>query len=284
MDLEKAKAVAEERPDGEETPEELCQKAWTMTARLLTRAPSALSRSSEAPLAQFLFASLDGAVKAAKSVARGGDAPAELRAVERLELAVRLLAVLLTKTPGALDRLAARAPRCEEVSEDTPVGRAAAASAPVAFEQLTLRLLDVTLACRPARHVAPDEADQPISRLRGNLAVLLGALCDAQGGDNAPPALRELDLAPVVEAAVDMMRKERGAVQNNLGVFVTKLAQSARYKQDVRDANGMESLHQIQLPRVQAQQAEANRQHRIATNTDAKKAEIERRRNLKGLD
>lgn len=286
MDAKKAADIATVEPaEGDETPEELCNKAWMMTARMLTRSPAALSQRSEGPLLKLLFASLDGGTKAAKVVSRGSDAAEDLRAVERVELSVRMLAVLLTKTPGALSRLADIAPRCEEVDEDTPVGRAEGSAAlPVAFEQLSLRLLDIALACRPLKHVLPDESEQPISRLRGNLAVLLGALCDAQSGDNAPPALRELDLSPVVEVAVDMLRKERGAVQNNIGVFVTKLAQNSRYKQDVRDAKGLESLHQIQLPRVQAQKSEAVRQHRIANNTDARRAETERRKNLRGLD
>lgn len=50
----------------------------------------------------------------------------------------------------------------------------------------------------------------------------------AQATDGAPPALRNLDLSPLVDPYVDALRKERGAVQNNIGVFITRMAQSTR--------------------------------------------------------
>ena len=51
----------------------------------------------------------------------------------------------------------------------------------------------------------------------------------------------------VVPVLVEMLRKERGSAQHNLGVSVTKLAQNPRYRDQVRELNGLESLHQIQF-------------------------------------
>jgi len=286
MDFEKAKTCVAARPGSDETPEELTSRAFTLVARLLTRAPGALSLAREAQLVRLLHAALEGGSKPMRAVSKGGDASAaDQEAIERLELCVRIVAVLITKTPGGLDRLTERAPRIEEVSDETALGTSSSSSAaPVCFRDLSKRLLDIAGASRPSGHVDPDEASGPASRLRGNLALLFGALCEAQMGDSAPPSLRELDFSPIVETYIDVMRKERGAVQNNIGVFVTKLAQNPRYKQKVRDANGMESLHQIQLPKVEAQKAEAARKHRMVTNSDARAAEITRLKGLKGMD
>merc|ERR1719221_9142 len=119
--------------------------------------------------------------------------------------------------------------------------------------------------------------------LRGNLALLLGALCEAQGRDGAPPALRGLDLSPLVGMWVGALKKERGAAQHNIGVCVTRLAQSARYRQQVRDLNGIETLHQVQLPKVEAEKAEAARVHRLETSVEARKFEADRLRKLRDL-
>ena len=52
-------------------------------------------------------------------------------------------------------------------------------------------------------------------------------------------------------------------MQQNIGVCLTRLAQNPQYRQRVRDLNGIESLHQIMLPKVEAQKAEASRLHRL---------------------
>merc|ERR1712008_366525 len=91
--------------------------------------------------------------------------------------------------------------------------------------------------------------------------------------ESASPALRELNLSPLVRTFVSLLRKERGRAQQNIGVCMTRLAQSSRYRQQVRDLNGIESLHQIQLPHVQAQKAEAERLHRLNASVDAQISE-----------
>ncbi len=60
-----------------------------------------------------------------------------------------------------------------------------------------------------------------------------------------------LGLAGIVEPMIEMLRKERGNAQDNAGVCVTKLAMNEQYKPFVRMLNGFESLHQIQLAKVQ---------------------------------
>merc|ERR1711907_576113 len=108
-----------------------------------------------------------------------------------------------------------------------------------------------------------------ISRMRGNLALLFARLVEAHAESDASPALKQLNFEPLVDIFIDWLRKERGPVQQNIGVGLTRLAQNPQYRQRVRDLNGMESLHQIMLPKVQAQKAEASRQHRLKENTGA---------------
>lgn len=57
-------------------------------------------------------------------------------------------------------------------------------------------------------------------------------------------------MAPLLE----MLRRERGGAQHNLGVCITKLASNG-YREEVKELNGLESLHQIQLPKVNEQKA-----------------------------
>lgn len=190
-----------------------------------------------------------------------------------------MVALIITKTPGAFDRLTQRANRCEELPDDAPVGKSTCAGPAICFSELAARLIEIAQAAKPSVHVPPDQEGSAISRLRGNLAVLLGTLCDAQALEDATPQLRAVDFTPLVETYVDTLRRERGSVQNNIGVFVTKLASNQRYKKAVRDVGGMEALHQIQLPKVETQKAAEQRKHRIETNTDARIAEIQRRKN-----
>ena len=52
---------------------------------------------------------------------------------------------------------------------------------------------------------------------------------------------------------LEMFRRERGAAQHNLGVCITKFCSNGRYRERVKEGNGLESLHQIQLPKVNDQ-------------------------------
>merc|ERR1712166_534027 len=107
-----------------------------------------------------------------------------------------------------------------------------------------------------------DESGIPL-RIRGNLALMFTRLCKDQQSEGAPRCLVEMDLGLVVPTFVECLRKDRGPAQHNSGVCVTQLARNERYKQQVRDLKGFESLHQIQLPKVEVQKEEAMRQHRI---------------------
>jgi len=193
-----------------------------------------------------------------------------------------MLSVLIVKTPGGLDRLVEKMPRVEELPDGARAPPAPAGPA-VPFGGLVQRLAALLRALQPRAHAAPDDEGSTLSRMRGNLAVLFSRLSDEQAREDAAPALREADFSPLVSAFMDCLRKERGAVQQNIGVCVTRLAHNPRYRQQVRDLNGIESLHQIQLPKVEAEKAEAARQHRLETSAEARKAEAQRLRRLRDL-
>merc|ERR1740121_3132647 len=123
MDPSKAASATQGSTDPEDGPEALAARSRTLVARLLSRAPDCLSIPLEAELLQHLFADLEGTPKAvARAASVAEDEPAG-EAVERLELTVRMLAVLITKTPGALDRLAQKVPQIEEVDDSAAVGK-----------------------------------------------------------------------------------------------------------------------------------------------------------------
>lgn len=246
--------------------------AEMLAARLLAASPGSAPPALQEELARRL----------ARVIQKGAPTAghADSQAVERLERAVRMLTILSTKTPGGLERLTGWAPRVEELPDGTE-GAGAQAEPSVVFGALAGDLVKLALRVQPKDYLTPDQEGGPESRLRGNLALLFGALCEAQGRDGAPPALRGLDLSPLVGMWVGALKKERGAAQHNIGVCVTRLAQSARYRQQVRDLNGIETLHQVQLPKVEAVKAKAEKQHRLETSTEARKFELHRRQQLR---
>merc|ERR1712182_101793 len=75
---------------------------------------------------------------------------------------------------------------------------------------------------------------------------------DLQQKADTPEAIQTFNLGPTVDILIDYLKKERSAVQNNAGVGLTKLAQNPMYRQRVRDLNGFESLHQIQMKNIEA--------------------------------
>merc|ERR1719453_2486008 len=99
--------------------------------------------------------------------------------------------------------------------------------------------------------------------MRGNLALLFSKIVEAQSAAEAPPCLKQLNFEPLVDICVDWLRKERGPAQQNIGTCLTRLAQNPQYRQRVRDLNGIESLHQIMLPKVNQQKEDASRQHKL---------------------
>lgn len=245
----------------------------TLVSRLVGLAPAALSRVVEADILKRLYKILErcGNFSEVRAGVQGSEDAKVQTALERLDLTIRTLTTVLMKTPGALDRLIERRAQIEEVPDGVD-SLPALEDPAVPFGELATRLLELAAALQPRRHVSPDEEGLVLSRIRGNLALLLGNLCEVQSRDDAPPVVRELGLCPLVDIFVDTLRKERGAAQHNVGVCVTRLAQNPRYRQRVRDLNGLESLHQIQLPKVEAQKAEAARLHRLETSEEAQRA------------
>lgn len=55
----------------------------------------------------------------------------------------------------------------------------------------------------------------------------------------------------IIEVAIEALRRDVGAVQQNCGQCVTRLAMLDEYKEIVRKHNGFESLHQISLKEKQ---------------------------------
>jgi len=283
-------ATASALADDEASPEAASMRAALLTSRLVGSAPSSVTRQLEAQLltkVQVMLENTKFAELKADIRAFGSGSIDRLPVLEWLDPAVRMIITVLMKTPGAMDRLTESAPRIEELPDDLDSLPARQEPA-VSCADLVGRLSDLVKALRPSEHVAPLLEGSTPSRLRGNLALLFGALSEAQAREDASSALRNLDLSPLVEVFIDSLRKERGAVQTNLGVCVTKLAQNPRYRQQVRDLKGIESLHQIQLPKVQAQKAQEEKMHRLDTSAEDRKREILRRleqqRALKGLD
>lgn len=137
------------------------------------------------------------------------------------------------------------------------------------FKALLDWLFRLTRLLKLEHHLGPEEANLPASRLRGNLALLLSHLAER-------PEL--VDLSPLVPLLLEMMRRERGAAQHNLGVCVTKLAQQTCYRELIRELNGLNSLHQIQLPKLNAQKEKEQRMHRLETSAEDRRRAIAMRR------
>lgn len=240
------------------TPLEMANRATTIASKLVAASPSCLTKQPEleAELLRRLFGVLHrcGNFKAVKATAHGDDGAMPALQLESLELSVRLLTTVLQKTPGAMARFL-----------DAPAGSSAGAATPGeawSVVELVPCLLRLTLALRPRVYIQPDEEGNVHSRLRGNLCLILGNIAELQAREDAPAVVLALDLSSLVEPLVDTLRKERAKAQYNIGVCVTRLAQNPRYRQLVRDHNGLETLHQVQMPRVQAQKEVAMRLHR----------------------
>lgn len=230
-------------------------RALLITSRVLGAAPNSGTESLEVDLLQRIDRILEHECRIAKKESQE-DTP------EILDIILRVLTVLITKRTGTLDRLTAKVPRIEELPEGVDTLPCQAEPA-LNFGKLVSRLLKLTRVIKPPEYVSPDGDGSASSRCRGNLALLFACLVEVQAQDDAPAVIQDLDFAPLVDIFVEILRKERGPVQNNAGVCVTRLAQNPRYRQRVRDLNGLESLHQIQLPKVEAQKAEASRLHRL---------------------
>jgi len=247
------------------TPAEISARALLLVSRFLAASPDVLGVEMEAELLQQLHKLLDrhGDFTSVRSAVAAETSGEEM---DSLELAIRLLTTILVKTPGALERMiVASAPvRIQELPDDADLSTALApAQSDWGVVELVCLLLKLIRALQPRDYLGVDAEGSCLSRMRGNIALIITKIAEAQAEDNEAPALRKLDLSPLVAILIDTLRKERGKVQHNVGVCVTRLAQNQRYRQVVRDLNGIETLHQVQLPKVEAQKEKAMKLHRI---------------------
>jgi len=268
------KKVAESELD-DATPAELSARAAQMINGLLAQNPGVLSTAQEADILNRVWGVLKAgglnfwSVKAALNVEndRLHQAHAEL---PLLDLSVRLLTTIIVKTPGALGRIvesSSSGVRIEELPDDYDIkgGKNKAVPAELSFnlKELIEVLSRLVRALQPSDYLGTAAEGGTLSRMRGNLSLLFAHIVEASGKSEAARALKDIDFAPLVPVFLNILRKERGKAQNNIGVVVTRLAQDQRYVQLVRDGKGFESLHQIQLPKVQAQKEREMKVHRI---------------------
>jgi len=239
----------------DENPTVIAARALTIASRLVREHPETISLKLETDILCRIDRILE---HECRNVGKSGQ---EQSAFDTLDLALRILVGLLTKKEGALDRLTGKAPRCQELPEG--VNSLEDMKPAVPFGKLVSRLMKLASALKADSHMSPDDEGTATSRIRGNLALLFARLVDAQGESDASSVFQDIDFECLVEIFVNWLRKERGPVQQNVGVVLTRMASSVQYKQRVRDLNGMDSLHQIMLPKVEKQKAEANRLHRL---------------------
>jgi hypothetical protein len=235
----------------------ISSRALTVASKLVQEAPESMSLKLEADILRRVDKIIEHGSRSLES-AESTDAESSLEAVD---LALRILAAFVVKKAGMLDRLIEKVPKVQELPND--VDSLEDLKPAISFAKLTSRLMKIIRALKVDHHVTPDEGERSSSRIRGNLALLFSRFVDAQADADAPPIIKELNFESLVDIFLDWLRKERGPVQQNVGVVLTRLALSPQYRQRVRDLNGMESLHQIMLPKVEKQNAEASRLHRL---------------------
>eukprot|EP00439_Symbiodinium_sp_Y106_P020684 s1054_g2.t1 len=252
--------------DDENDPEVISARACLLCGRLVGAFPEHLATDLEADLLRRLTQLLERVdmAEVVRSVQSSETNTPSVAILDWLDPALRLLASILMKAPGSLQR-------------------AGKEGAQAMLPTMLARLCELARALRPPTHLAPSQEGAVSSRLRGNLALLFGNFSELQMRGEAPGPLEALDLTSLVEVFVDTLRKERGAPQHNLGVCVTKLAQNPNYREKVRDLNGLESLHQIQLPKVTAQKEKDMRQHRLQTSSEDRRREVNLRLQQKAL-
>lgn len=245
----------------DDEPQVISTRVCLLSGRLIGAFPDALKLDQEMQLLQKLQKILQTISEFISKVA--GKTSIDEKILELFDPPVRLLVTLLTKT-GALTRLARRS---EENSEPSR-----------SLSSVVLHLSQLLKALLPAQHLVKEEEGASASRLRGNLALLFGQLSEMQAANEDAAVWKALDLGDVVETFLEMFRRERGAAQHNLGVCITKFCSNGRYRERVKEGNGLESLHQIQLPKVNDQKEKEQRMHRLETSVTDRRREILRRR------
>jgi tetratricopeptide (TPR) repeat protein len=241
------------KSSADEDPTVTAYRALTLVSRL-AQGPESMSLKLEADILQRVDRILE------RECGRFGTSSPDSES-DNLDIALRILVALITKKEGCLDRLTEKAPRVQELpdGEDTLADSKSA----VPFSKLMSRLMKFMSILKKDAHATPDDEGTRETRMRGNLALLFSRVVEAQSDTEAPPCLKQLNFEPLVDILVDWLRKERGPAQQNIGTCLTRLAQNPQYRQRVRDLNGIESLHQIMLPKVNQQKEAAIRQHKL---------------------
>jgi len=226
-------------------------RASMVLSRVCTNIPEALDVSFQTKLLTNVSKVLnkDGIKDTIKAEVRADGQ--QNQALQLPNIAMRILVAILTKT-NALQRLAvAEPPRIQDL--DDLDDEALEASGPaMPLRDIIDDVIDLALRLVPKQYLPPGEANSSSSQMRGNMALLFGYISDEQQKPDAPEAVKNLNLGPTVDILIDYLKKERSSVQNNAGVGLTKLAQNPMYRQRVRDLNGFESLHQIQMKNIEA--------------------------------
>jgi hypothetical protein len=243
--------------DDDEDPDVIKARALTLASRLLREAPEAVSVQLEADILR----RVDRIVEHECRRVGASEDTDGASLLDTLDLALRILTALITKRHGVIDRLTAKAPRCQELPEG--VDSLEDLEPAVPFVKLIARLIKLMRSLKIDAHASPDDETSATSRIRGNLALLFSKLIEEQADSEASRDLKALNFESLVDIFIDWIRKERGPVQQNIGVALTRLAANPQYRQRVRDLKGIESLHQIMLPKVEAQKAEASKLHRL---------------------
>lgn len=224
---------------------DISMRAGVTLSKVLGDFPDALQVGEEAAVIRFADEVVSRMEVLAVLVKRE-----ETNRAKLLDVAIRVLTQLLTRSSGALRRLVeADVPQIEEILEEDGEEAPAAEEDTTlpSLEGLTSRLLAALQRLKPMEYVSEEEP-AVFGMLRGNLALLFGHLVTEQGKPGQPKALVELDLKGCVGIFIECLRREREkSAQHNAGVCVTKLAGSERYVEAVRNLHGFESLHQIQL-------------------------------------
>jgi len=241
----------------DEDPSVRATRALTLASRLVREAPNSMSVKLEADILRRVDRILEHECRRVSP----SENTNQDSSLETLDLALRILTALVTQREGTLDRLTGKAPRVQELPEGAESIDDLKPAIP--FIKVISRLMKLMRELKAQAHLTPDDEGSGISRIRGNLALLFAKLVDAQADCEASRDLKALNFETLVDICIDWLRKERGPVQQNIGVCLTRLAQNPQYRQRVRDLNGIESLHQIMLPKVEAQKAEASRLHRL---------------------
>jgi len=234
-------------------------RALTLASRLVREAPESMSVKLEVDILQRIDRILERECRLVSTAVISNTQ--QDSSVDSLDLALRILTALVTKKEGVLDRLTAKSPRVEELPEGVDSLKDLQPAVP--FAKLVSRLIKLMRELKADSHMSPDDEGSASSRIRGNLALFFAKVVEAQTDSEASPELKRLNFESLVDIFVDWLRKERGPVQQNIGVCLTRLSLNPQYRQRVRDLNGIESLHQIMLPKVEAQKAEASRLHRL---------------------